>query len=140
MEISIFTDGGARRNPGPAAGGVIIRDKEGKIIFKNGFFFGIKTNNQAEYLALIEGLEAAKGLGATQIKCFLDSELIVKQLTKEYRVKNHDLKELYFKVMQIGGRFKNIVFLHIPRAENSEADALVNEVLDNLSKQKVVSS
>jgi len=98
MEISIFTDGGARRNPGPAAGGVIIRDKEGKIIFKNGFFFGIKTNNQAEYLALIEGLEAAKGLGATQIKCFLDSELIVKQLTKNIELKIMILKNCILKL------------------------------------------
>lgn len=140
MNLSIFTDGGARGNPGPSAGGVVIRDEEHKIIFKKGFFFGTKTNNQAEYLALIKGLEAAKGIEATQIKCFLDSELVVRQLTKEYRVKNLALKELYYAVVQIIGRFKNIQFLHIPREENSEADALVNEVLDDPSKQIVVSS
>lgn len=140
MNISIFTDGGARGNPGPSAGGVVIRDEEHKIIFKSGFFFGVKTNNQAEYLALIKGLEVAKEMGATQIKCFLDSELVVRQLTKEYRVKNPVLKELYHTVVQIIGKFKNIQFLHIPREENNEADALVNDVLDDPSKQIVVSN
>ncbi len=135
MNLSIFTDGGARGNPGPSAGGVVIKDEKDNIVFKKGFFFGIKTNNQAEYLALIKGLEEAKRIDAAQIKCFLDSELVVRQLTGEYRVKNPALMDLHFLVLQIAKNFKNIQFLHILREKNSEADALVNETLDDKMKE-----
>lgn len=133
----MFTDGGARGNPGPAAGGVIIRDERHNIIFKKGFFFDIKTNNQAEYLALIKGLEAAKKLGATQIICYLDSELVVRQLAKKYKVKNPVLKELYYTTTKKISEFKEVQFLHIPRQDNSEADAIVNKVLDEHLNKKV---
>ncbi|PKM92470.1 MAG: hypothetical protein CVU81_00255, partial [Euryarchaeota archaeon HGW-Euryarchaeota-1] len=115
---------------GPAAGGVVIKDESDKIIFEKGFFFGKKTNNQAEYLALIKGLESAKEIGATQIACFLDSELLVKQQTGEYKVRNPLLVDLDFLVGQKKKAFKIVRFFHIPREKNAEADALVNEVLD----------
>lgn len=129
MSYSLYTDGGARGNPGPAASGFVIYDDE-KIIARKGKYLGVATNNQAEYNAILAGLEKAHQLKLNELDCFLDSELVVKQLKLEYKVKNRDLAPLFLKVWNLSNKFKRIKFHHIPREKNKEADALVNEILD----------
>jgi len=135
----IYTDGGARGNPGPAALGVVVkryeaRNKRRKTISKYAKFIGRATNNQAEYKALIFGLEKVKTLGAQEVDCFLDSELAVKQLNLEYKVKDKDLGPLFIKVWNLQQDFKKINFYHISRDKNKEADRLVNRELDHWGK------
>jgi len=139
MEIEIFTDGGSRGNPGPAAIGVVIKEKSGKKIYNIGRYIGISTNNDAEYKALLEGLSylvehfkvksAEKKMGLN-VSCFLDSELVVKQMNGEYKVKNPNIKTLWKKIKELERRFSSIEYVHIPREKNSEADYLVNQALD----------
>ncbi|MBI4272270.1 ribonuclease HI family protein [Candidatus Uhrbacteria bacterium] len=130
MKYITFTDGGARGNPGPAAiGGVVIeKNSNKKISFHQ--YIGNTTNNQAEYKALIHAMKTAIECGASEIECFLDSELIVKQLNREYRVKDKDLGQLFLAVWNLSARLKKISFHHIRREKNKEADALVNYALD----------
>lgn len=129
MFFSLYTDGAARGNPGPAAGGFVVY-KDGKIIAREGKYLGLTTNNQAEYNAILLGLEKSLALEIAELDCFLDSELIVKQLKLEYKVKNKDLAPLFLKVWNLSKKFKRIKFHYIPREKNKEADALVNEILD----------
>ena len=129
MPHSVYTDGGARGNPGPAASGFVIYNG-GEIIAREGKYLGIATNNQAEYNAILLGLEKAYNLKITELDCFLDSELVVKQLKLEYKVKNKDLAAIFIKAWNLSKKFKRIKFHHIPREKNKEADALVNEILD----------
>lgn len=129
MSYVMFTDGGARGNPGPAAIGVIIKHND-KIVRELGIFLGEKTNNEAEYTALITGLETCKEIGVTDLTCKLDSELVVKQVNGEYKVKEARLKEMWAKVKKLQTSFKNIAFVHVLRNQNKEADALVNKTLD----------
>ncbi len=133
----LYTDGGARGNPGPAAAGVVIYDAKLKEIAKFATFLGIATNNQAEYQALILGLGRiqkligdAHRLAETSVEVFLDSELIVKQLQGEYRVKNKDLKPLVAKVEELAGKFEHVAFRHVFRDKNTLADKLLNRELD----------
>lgn len=134
-KLIIRTDGGARGNPGPAAIGVVIEDESGKIIKKFGKYLGVATNNQAEYQALYDGLEIALSLGAVELACYLDSELVVKQMKLEYKVKNKDLALQFIKVWNLVQKFKKVSFNHVPRAKNSQADFLVNEALDSELKK-----
>jgi ribonuclease HI len=129
-KLIIFTDGGARGNPGPAALGVVIYDSAGKIIKKFGKFLGERTNNEAEYEAVISGLESAKNLGAAQIEFNLDSNLLVRQLNNIYRVKNHRMQELVLRVRNLEAGFKKIKYRHVPREKNQLADELVNKAID----------
>lgn len=129
MIINLYTDGGSRGNPGPAGIGAVILDEHKKVLKEVSEFIGNGTNNQAEYTALIRGLEEALKLNPTKINCFLDSELVVKQLNKEYKVKNPEIKELYGKVLDLV-IFREISFSHVRREQNKEADKLVNEALD----------
>ena len=131
----IYTDGGARGNPGPAATGVVILDSQKAEIKKTSKYLGKATNNQAEYLALIHGLELIVELAESlleniEIQAHLDSELIVKQLKREYKVKNQGLKPLFEQVNKLSLPFGKITFIHIPREKNTKADALVNQELD----------
>jgi len=129
--IITYTDGGSRGNPGPGAIGVVILDgKTNEKLFEWGKFIGHVTNNQAEYSALIAALEKAVEMKVNEVKCLLDSELVVKQLNKEYRVKDPNISELYQRVVILTKSFKNITFSHITREKNKEADKLVNEALD----------
>ncbi len=129
--IHIFTDGGARGNPGPAAmGGVLIDAATGTVLDEFGIYLGETTNNQAEYRALIEALKRAKQHGATTVECFLDSELVVEQMTGRYKVKNGGLQSLFQKAQHLAQQFENVAFRHIPREQNKQADALVNKALD----------
>jgi ribonuclease HI len=128
----IFSDGGARGNPGPAAVAFVILSSEGKVLTKNSRFIGVHTNNQAEYEALIAALEAAIELHAEEVTCHLDSELVTKQVNGEYRVKNPELRKLWNKVSELNRHFKKVSFISVRRSNVyiQEADALVNEALD----------
>ncbi|NCO79891.1 ribonuclease H [Candidatus Falkowbacteria bacterium CG_4_9_14_3_um_filter_38_19] len=133
-KLIIYTDGGARGNPGPAGIGAVIYDEHKNIIAKISQSIGVATNNQAEYKALIIALEKAQNLKAREVRVFLDSELVVKQLNREYRVKDKDLAPLFVKVYNISLGFKKIVFKHISREKNKLADKLVNLALDKAGK------
>ena len=131
--ILIFTDGGARGNPGPAGAGAVIYKDDAKVAEISEYLGDHLTNNWAEYEALILALTAAKkhGLAGQDIEVRMDSELIVKQMKGEYRVKDAAMKQQYMKVHNLLiPDFPNTRFVHIPRAENSEADALVNRAID----------
>jgi len=133
-KLKIYTDGGARGNPGPAGIGAVIFNEKGNIVAEISKYIGETTNNQAEYKALIAGLTKAKELGAHDLEVFLDSELVVKQLNLEYRVRDKDLAPLFVQVYNISLGFKKIVFKHIFREKNELADKLVNQALDKAGK------
>lgn len=128
--FSLNTDGGARGNPGPSAIGGVLKNSGGEIIKEFKEFTGVSTNNVAEYKAVIKGLSVALELEIENLNCFLDSELVVKQVKGEYRVKDENLKFLFSKVLDIKSKFRQISFNHVKRKENSLADKLVNEALD----------
>ena len=130
MTYQLNTDGGARGNPGPAGIGIVIRNEKKEKIYEMGAYIGEKTNNQAEYAAILEGLKAALERKITDLTCYLDSELIVKQLNRKYKVKNANLKPLFQKVTELARKFKHIEFKHIVREKNTDADLLVNKALD----------
>ena len=129
-KIIIHSDGGARGNPGPAGIGAILHDVDGKVVAEISRHLGETTNNQAEYKALIAGLEKAEELKVKEVDCFLDSELVVKQLNREYKVKNAELAPLFLKVHNLSLSFKKIKFTHVRREQNKEADRLANEAMD----------
>jgi len=130
MKYIIYTDGGARGNPGPGGIGVVIYDSNHKIIQEHSQFLGHTTNNKAEYQALISGLEKVKKLKASIVDCYLDSKLIVEQLNRRYKVKNQELGVLFLRVWNLSQFFKQVNFYHIPREKNKKADSLVNQVID----------
>ena len=130
MKLIINTDGGSRGNPGPAAIGVVIKKENGEVVFEKGKKIGETTNNQAEYQALVFALEKAFELGAAEVACFLDSELVVKQCKGEYKVKDAGLSAQYLKVHNLLIKFKKVTFTHVRREKNAEADALLNAALD----------
>lgn len=125
---TIFTDGGARGNPGPAGIGVVIRAGEKVHHFKK--FIGHATNNQAEYQAVLLALEEAKKLGLQELQFNLDSELVVRQLNQEYKIKDAELGKLFVKIWNRRQDFRRVSFHHVPREQNYEADQLVNEAID----------
>lgn len=133
MRLAINTDGGARGNPGPAAIGVVIKNEKGDVLFSAGKYIGETTNNQAEYQAVIFALEKAHELGGTDLHFNLDSELVVKQLKGEYKVKNQDLAVQFMKIWNWRSKFKSVEFKHVYREKNKEADTLVNTALDQRS-------
>jgi ribonuclease HI len=128
--IFLNTDGGARGNPGPSAIGFVIKDEKGAVLNSGGEYLGEATNNYAEYKALILGLTEALKSGYKTLTCRLDSELVVKQLNGEYSVKDMHLKDLYNHIQLVVKDFDYVSFHHVPRKENSEADKIVNKVLD----------
>lgn len=134
MKIILNTDGGARGNPGPSGIGVVLKDEAGKLLKAQGEYIGTATNNEAEYKALILGLKLAGELKAVEILVRMDSELIVRQMQGVYKIKDEKLKKLAQEVFGLKNNFKNIVFVHVPREKNSEADALVNEAIDKSTK------
>jgi len=130
IKAVIFTDGGARGNPGPAAAGAVILDPTTQSpLAEISKYLGETTNNQAEYQALILALEKALSIGIAQADCYLDSELIVKQLAGIYRVKHPDLKPLYEKVREYRNQMQ-LRFYHVRRERNAHADSLVNQAID----------
>lgn len=129
-KVTIYTDGGARGNPGPAGIGIVIVDESNAKRYGYGDYIGETTNNQAEYRALLFALEKSLEQGADEASCYLDSELVVKQMRREYRVKEPGLAQLFLKVWNLATQFKRISYHHIPRARNKDADALVNKAID----------
>jgi ribonuclease HI len=130
MDATLFADGGSRGNPGPAASGAVLLDPTGAIIEEVGAYIGIATNNVAEWKALVLGLEAAAKRGVLRLAVRLDSELVVKQLRGEYRVKHAGLQPYYRRAQQLIRSFAEVDVRHVPRAQNVLADKLVNRVLD----------
>jgi ribonuclease HI len=129
--LVINTDGGARGNPGPAGIGVVIKDAaSGEIIFEHGGYVGETTNNIAEYKALLKAVETSRDLGASEVKINMDSELIVRQMLGQYKIKQPDLQKLAAEVIKVLKSFSKYSFTHVRREFNKEADALVNQALD----------
>lgn len=134
-QFTIHADGGSRGNPGPAGAGAMVRDHLGNSVASVSEFLGTRTNNYAEYEAVILAFETlAKLVGAkvgeTEVTVKMDSELVVKQMKGIYKVKHPTMKAQYARLIQAGGAFKKVTFTHVPRAENSDADALANEAMD----------
>jgi ribonuclease HI len=132
MNLQIYTDGGARGNPGPAGIGVLLVDKaSGEKVEEHSVFLGKTTNNQAEYRAAILGLERAVALGAASVELIADSELIIKQARGEYKVKNADLAKRYLELKNLETRLNGRVqYRHVIREHNKRADTLANEAMD----------
>jgi ribonuclease HI len=131
-KVIVHTDGAARGNPGPAAIGVTVKDSSGNSLARISRRLGRTTNNQAEYRAVIAGLEKAVALGAREVSVKSDSELVVKQLNGRYKVKNAALRPLYQEVVRLTGRLTSFSISYIPRTQNREADALANQALDSV--------
>jgi probable phosphoglycerate mutase len=128
--VKLSTDGGARGNPGPAAYGYVLEAEDGTVLAAHGETIGIATNNVAEYSALIAGLEQALDLGASAVEVISDSELMVKQMRGEYRVKNEALRELFLDASRLARRIGTVSYTAVRREHNELADRLVNEALD----------
>jgi ribonuclease HI len=126
----LFTDGGARGNPGPAAFAYVLEDEDGEVVAAHGEAIGVATNNVAEYSALIAGLEKAVELGVGELDVISDSELMVKQMRGEYRVKNQALMELSIRANRLVRQLGPVNFRAVRREHNELADRLVNEALD----------
>ena len=130
MKGTLFTDGGARGNPGPAAYGYVLEADDGTLLAAHGERIGVATNNVAEYRALIAGLEKALELGLDEVGVVSDSELLVKQMTGEYRVKNEALKKLNDEAERVARCIGEVSYTAVRREHNELADRLVNEALD----------
>jgi ribonuclease H / adenosylcobalamin/alpha-ribazole phosphatase len=130
VRAKLSTDGGARGNPGPAAYGYVLEDEDGTVLAAHGERIGIATNNVAEYSGLIAGLEKALELGLDEVEVVSDSELMVKQMRGEYRVKNEALQELWSRARRLAGQVGSVGYTAVRREHNKLADTLVNEALD----------
>jgi ribonuclease HI len=128
--LTLRTDGGSRGNPGHAAAGVVIERADGSVLAQGKRYLGVLTNNQAEYCALLLGLTAIQRYAPASVRVLLDSELVVRQMRGEYRVRDEQLRELYTQAVALAKALPAVSFAHAPRAQNARADALVNQVLD----------
>jgi ribonuclease HI len=130
VKARLFTDGGARGNPGPAAYGFVLETEDGTVLAAEGEAIGVATNNVAEYSALVAGLKKALELHVPDVEVVSDSELLVKQMRGEYRVKNEALRALFVEASALAGGLASVEYRHVKRAHNELADRLVNEALD----------
>jgi ribonuclease H / adenosylcobalamin/alpha-ribazole phosphatase len=130
VKARLSTDGGARGNPGPAAYGFVLESDNGTVLAAEGAAIGVATNNVAEYRALIAGLERALVLGVDEVEVVSDSELLVKQMRGEYKVKNETLRGLSLEASRLGRRLRSVSYKAVRREHNELADRLVNEALD----------
>ena len=130
MRARLFTDGGARGNPGPAAYGYVLESEDGDVLAAHGEAIGRATNNVAEYRALVAGLEKALELGADELEVVSDSELLVKQMRGEYKVKNAALRDLSVQAANLARELGSVTYTAVRREHNELADQLVNEALD----------
>jgi ribonuclease HI len=130
LKLVIHVDGGSRGNPGPAAAGAVLRTTDGVGVDAASRTIGRASNNVAEYQAVLLGLERARALGATEVELVNDSELIAKQLNGRYKVKHVDMKPLYARARAALGDFERWSIRSVPRAQNADADRLVNAALD----------
>lgn len=129
-EVTIFTDGGARGNPGPAGVGAVLISQDGEKLAEISRYIGVATNNVAEYLAVVYALQEAIWLGASKVHLKLDSQLVERQLTGAYKVKDQGMKKFFDLSLNLFRWFDNISIEHIPRQQNKDADKLVNRALD----------
>ena len=130
MRARLFTDGGARGNPGPAAYGFVLEADDGTVLAAEGRAIGVATNNVAEYSGLVAGLRKALELHVPDVEVVSDSELLVKQMRGEYRVKNEALRALFVEASALARGLQSVEYRHVKRAHNELADRLVNEALD----------
>jgi ribonuclease HI len=131
MKLIVHVDGGSRGNPGPAAGAAVLSTPDGEVVGEAMETLGVATNNVAEYRGLLLGLRKAAELGATEVDVVNDSELVAKQINGEYKVKHADMKPLHAEALAALGRFASWSVRSVPRAQNADADALVNQALDS---------
>ncbi len=130
MKARLSTDGGARGNPGPAAYGYVLETDDGTVLAAHGEAIGVATNNVAEYSGLVAGLEKALEAGVAELEVVSDSELMVKQMRGEYRVKNEALQDLFLDASRLARKVGRVEYTHVRRTHNELADRLVNEALD----------
>ena len=130
MKARLFTDGGSRGNPGPAAYAYVLEAADGTVLDARGEAIGVATNNVAEYTALVEGLRRAVELGVDELEVVSDSELLVKQMRGEYRVKNEALRELFLDASALARKVGRVTYTAVRREHNEPADSLVNDALD----------
>ena len=130
MRVVVHVDGGSRGNPGPAAAAAVVSSPEGEVLDEASTVLGRATNNVAEYRGLLLGLERAKTLGATEVDVVNDSELVARQVNGIYKVKHPDMRPLYLDAMNALREFDRWSIRSVPRAQNADADALVNQALD----------
>jgi len=128
--LTLRTDGGSRGNPGHAAAGIVIERADGSVLAQGKRYLGVMTNNQAEYRALLLGLTAIQRYSPSSVRVLMDSELIVRQMRGEYKVRDEGLRELYEQAIRLVRSLPSVAFTHVPRAQNARADALVNQALD----------
>ncbi len=133
MKAILHTDGGSRGNPGPAGIGYVLTIP-GQEVITHGEYIGEGTNNTAEYMALIQGLQAAKKKGVKEIECILDSELVVRQMQGRYKVKDANLRKLFKIAKETTSHFQKVTFTAVRREKNKQADQLVNEALDRKNR------
>jgi ribonuclease HI len=133
VRVVVHVDGGSRGNPGPAAAAAVISTPDGDVLDEAATVLGRATNNVAEYRGLLLGLERAKALGATEVEVVNDSELVARQVNGVYKVKHPDMRPLYLDAMSALREFERWSIRSVPRAQNAEADALVNQALDAAS-------
>jgi probable phosphoglycerate mutase len=130
VKARLFTDGGARGNPGPAAFAYVLEADDGTVLAAHGETIGVATNNVAEYRGLVAGLAKAIELAVPEVEVISDSELLVKQMRGEYRVKNAALRDLFEEASRLARKFPKVEYRHVRRADNELADRLVNDALD----------
>jgi ribonuclease HI len=130
VKAKLSTDGGSRGNPGPAAYGYVLESDDGHVLAAHGETIGVATNNVAEYRGLIAGLERALDAGVTELEVVSDSELLVKQMRGEYKVKKETLRELVAEAHDLADRLEKVTYTAVRREHNELADRLVNEALD----------
>jgi ribonuclease HI len=130
VKAKLFTDGGSRGNPGPAAYAYVLEAADGTVLDARGEAIGVATNNVAEYSALVAGLERAVEVGVTDLEVISDSELVVKQMRGEYKVKNRALQDLFLDASRLARRIHRVSYKAVRREHNELADRLVNEALD----------
>ena len=135
MKVVAYTDGASRGNPGPSSFGAVVYDTDGNVLHSVSQALGRATNNQAEYRGAIAALEAALGLGAREVELRMDSELVVRQLSGRYKVRNPGLIPLHNRIRYLRKLFDSVSIVHVPRAQNREADRLANEALDRTAAQ-----
>jgi ribonuclease HI len=131
VKARLFTDGGARGNPGPAAYGFVLEAEDGTVLDARGEAIGVATNNVAEYTALLAGLRRAAELDVDEVEVVSDSELMVKQMTGVYRVKNEALRDMSLEAARLARQLPRVTYRHVRREHNELADRLVNEALDS---------
>jgi len=142
IDFIIHTDGGSRSNPGPAAIGVVIQNGKGAVLKEYAEYIGEKTNNEAEYQAVISSLKKVKALFGkekakkAEVQIYVDSELLAKQMNGEYKISNSNIQPLFLELWNLKIDFGRVGFISIPREQNKEADRLVNEALDSHTKNK----